>query len=107
MLSAYVQWHLKGALKPLTFTYEEHEQQPDPVEPAKRSASADKKAAAKRTTDNLQATSFRSLLTHLGTRTRNLCTHPDLGERAVLFTVDATPTPRQQRAIDLVADYKV
>ncbi|MEZ4234529.1 MAG: IS1634 family transposase [Polyangiaceae bacterium] len=107
MLAAYVQWHLKDALKPLTFTDEEQADQPDPVEPARRSESADAKAATRETDDGLPITSFRTLLTHLGTRTRNLCSHPTLGATAPRFAIDSTPTPRQQRALDLVASYKL
>lgn len=107
MLAAYVQWHLKDALRPLTFTDEARPEQADPVEPARRSKSADKKAAARETEDGVRVTSFRSLLAHLGTRTRNVCSHPALGALAQTFTVDARPSPRQQRAIELVANYVV
>jgi hypothetical protein len=107
MLAAYVQWHLKDALRPLTFTDEEPGCTANPVDPAKRSKSADAKASDRQTEDGLVVTSFRALLTHLGTRTRNVCSHAALGPDAPTFTVDATPTPRQQRAAELVAAYEV
>ena len=107
MLAAYVQWHLKDALRALTFTDEDPTDGPDPVAPSRRSPSADEKATTRTTDDGLPVTSFRALLAHLGTRTRNLCGHPAMGDSAHAFTIDALPSPRQQRALELVGAYPV
>ena len=97
MLAAYLVWHLRQAWAPLTFT-DEH--RPDPVDPARRSAGADAKAASKTTTDELPATSFTALLGHLATLTRNhlrVAGHDQAG-----FDLRAIPTPTQRRAFELI-----
>jgi hypothetical protein len=45
MLAAYLTWHLRKALAPLTYTDEQPPQQASPVAPARRSAHAAAKAA--------------------------------------------------------------
>jgi hypothetical protein len=107
MLAAYVQWHLKHALRPLTFTDEEPSQSDDPVAPAGRSRAALQKLAKRTDDDDVPITSFRSLLNHLGTRTRNECRHPAFGASASTFTIDSQPTTRQKRAAELVAGYEL
>ena len=72
MLAAYLTWHLRQALAPLTYTDENPPDRDNPVEPARRSTTAATKAARKTTTDTHLAThSYQGLLTHLGTLTRN------------------------------------
>ena len=72
MLAAYLTWHLRQALAPLTYTDEHPPDRDDPVAPARRSTHAATKAARKTTTDTgLPTHSYQGLLTHLGTLTRN------------------------------------
>ena len=97
MLAQYLTWHLRRALAPLTYTDQHPPTRDNPVAPATRSAHADTKAARHTTTEGLPVRSFRSLLEHLGTLTRNTIA---LGDRS--FDQLATPTPTQQRAFDLL-----
>lgn len=74
LLAYYVEWHRRKVLKPLLYEDEELEEardQRDPVKPAEPSASAQEKKKTHRTRSGGPAHSFASLLTHLGTRTRN------------------------------------
>jgi hypothetical protein len=65
--------------------------------PARRSASADTKAARKTGPGNQPICSFRDLLSHLATLTRN-----DLRYGQVTIPALAEPTPAQRRAFDLI-----
>ncbi|MGH7752733.1 MAG: IS1634 family transposase, partial [Gemmatimonadales bacterium] len=101
MLAAYLVWHLRRAWAPLTFTDEDRPAPADPVAPATRSEAADKKASTRTTGNGHPAYSFRSLLEHLGTLTRNdirYGTAPDLPAIPTL----AIPTPTQRQAFDLI-----
>ena len=71
MLAYYLTWHLKAAWKPLLFTDEHRPVSPDPVAKAVRSPSAQAKAQTKRTSTSQPAHSYHTLLTELGTQTRN------------------------------------
>src|SRR6185369_3968853 len=51
MLAAYLTWHLRKALAPLTFTDENPPERDNPVAPAHRSTAANTKASRKTTTD--------------------------------------------------------
>ena len=63
MLAAYLTWHMRKALAPLTFTDEHPPERDDPVAPARRSAAATTKAARKSTTDSaLPTRSYPGLL---------------------------------------------
>ncbi len=97
MLAQYLTWHLRRALAPLTYTDEHPPTRANPVAPATRSAHADHKAARHATADHQPVRSFRGLLEHLGTLTRNTIT---LGDRT--FDKISTPTATQQRAFDLL-----
>lgn len=101
MLAAHLTWHLRAALAPLTFTDEQPPHRPDPVAPARRSSAAETKAATKRTTDGLEARSFRDLLDHLGTLTRNTVAVTVAGH-TTRFEQLTVPTRTQQRAFDLL-----
>ncbi|MHB8188736.1 MAG: IS1634 family transposase [Dermatophilaceae bacterium] len=100
MLAAYLLWHLRQTWAPLTFT-DEHRPDPlDPVAPARRSKTADAKAATKTTTEHLPARSFTNLLDHLATLTRNhlrVAGHDQTG-----FDLLAVPTPTQRAAFELL-----
>jgi DDE family transposase len=97
MLAQYLTWHLRRALAPLTYTDEHPPARANPVAPATRSTTADRKAARHTTTDDLPVRSFRGLLEHLGTLTRNTIA---IGDRT--FDKISTPTETQQRAFNLL-----
>ena len=100
MLAYYVVWHMRKALAPLLF--EDHDKnnagkgRPSPVAPAKVSAAAKAKAAARKTADGLPVHSFRTLLQDLATLTRNTVSLGDAPTVAML----ARPTPLQQEVFD-------
>jgi hypothetical protein len=97
MLAQYLTWHLRRTLAPLTYTDEHPPRRDDPVAPATRSAHADRKAATHATTEHVPVRSFRGLLDHLATLTRNTIT---IGDRT--FDKISTPTETQHRAFDLL-----
>lgn len=100
MLAAYLTWHLRKALAPLTFTDEHPPQRADPVAPAQRSTAATTKAARKITTDgHLPTRSYQGLLTHLATLTRNDLRY---GENGPIVPTLSAPTDTQRRAFDLL-----
>jgi hypothetical protein len=97
MLACYLSWHLRKAWAPLTYTDENPPQRDNPVAPARRSAAADRKASRKATPAGQQARSFRDLLDHLATLTRQAIT---IGDHQVEKIT--TPTPAQRQAFDLL-----
>jgi hypothetical protein len=88
MLAAYLTWHLRQAWAPLTYADEEPPQQPNPVAPAKRPASAAAKASRQHDQDGRPYRSFQGLLAHLGTLTRNELRFPGTPARS-----PSSPTP--------------
>jgi transposase len=106
MLAYYVQWHMQEALRPLTYADEEiwnDRQTRDPVAPAERSASAQRKARTKRLDDGTPAMSFRAILKDLETIVRNTVRRPGAPESEATFFLDTRPSPAQQRVYDLLA----
>jgi len=99
MLAAYLVWHLRRAWAPLTYTDEEPQQQDNPVAPARRSAAAAAKAARKHDQDGRTYHSFRGLLAHLATLTRN---QVRFGATGTEIPVLAEPTSTQRQAFDLI-----
>jgi hypothetical protein len=97
MLACYLTWHLRKAWAPLTYADEHPPQRGNPVAPARRSPSADAKAARKTGPGNQPLRSFRDLLDHLATLTRD--TILIAGQAVDKLT---TPTPDQRRAFDLI-----
>jgi hypothetical protein len=97
MLAQYLTWHLRRTLAPLTYTDEHPPVRDNPVAAATRSTHATAKAARHTTADDLPTRSFRGLLDHLATLTRNTIT---IGDRT--FDKLSTPTPAQHRAFDLL-----
>jgi hypothetical protein len=97
MLAAYLTWHLRKALAPLTYTDEQPPARASPVAPARRSARADGKAATHASPDGQALRSFRGLLGHLGALTRSTIR---LGD--ITFEKISDPTPAQRRAFDLI-----
>ena len=103
MLAYYVEWHLRRALAPVLFDDHEREagerQRSSVVRPAQRSPAAQKKAASKRTADDLPVHSFRSLIADLGTLTVNMM---QVAEGGSTFSLLTQPTPVQQRCFELL-----
>jgi transposase len=97
MLACYLSWHLRKAWAPLTYTDEHPPARDNPVAPAHRSPAADAKATRKVTTSGEPARSFRDLLAHLATLTRDTIT---IGGHQVQKLT--TPTPAQRQAFDLL-----
>jgi hypothetical protein len=97
-LANYLVWHLRRAWAPLTYTDETPPQRTDPVAPAQRSEHADRKASRHRDADDQPLYTFRGLLTHLATLTRNHIQLPT-GHHLDQLT---TPTPVQRRAFELI-----
>jgi transposase len=99
MLAAYLTWHLRQAWAPLTYTDEEPPVQASPAAPARRSASAEAKASRQHDHDGRPYRSFRGLLAHLGTLTRN-----ELRFAGTPATVPvlAEPTSEQRQAFELI-----
>ena len=104
MLAFYVEWHMREAWRSLLFADEDLEAKAnrDPVAPAKRSQAAEEKVVTKTLADGSPAHSFRTLLADLSTIVRNTCRTPG-APNAPTFAVVTTPTPAQQRAMDLLA----
>jgi transposase len=76
VLAYYVEWRLRQVWEPLLFEDEgltEDRPRRDPVAPAKPSESARLKKKTHTTAGGLPVQSFRTLMTHLGTRCRNTC----------------------------------
>ena len=101
MLAAYLVWHLRRALAPLCFTDEAPPTRNDPVAVAQRSAAATAKASHRQLADGTPTHSFRTLLEHLATLTRNQVRFAQQ-PRPITAELLATPTPLQRRAFDLV-----
>jgi hypothetical protein len=97
MLACYLIWHLRQAWAPLTYTDEHPPARADPVTPSRRSPSAAAKAARKQGPGRQPLRTFRGLLDHLATLTRN-----DLRYGDVTIPALAEPTPGQRRAFDLI-----
>jgi hypothetical protein len=100
MLAAYVVWHLREALAPLTFTDESPPVRYNPVAPAIVSRGARTKAARKRNANGDQVCGFRELLDHLGTLTRN--TVKVTTGTTNSFDMLTTPTPLQRQVFELL-----
>ena len=99
LLACYLVWHLRKAWAPLTFTDEHPPTRDNPVAPAQRSPQAQTKASTQHDPDGNPLRSFRGLLDHLATLTRNDIHYH--GTNATVPTL-AEPTPDQRRAFDLI-----
>jgi hypothetical protein len=100
MLAAYLVWHLRRAWAPLTFTDETPPDPANPVAPAVRSDAATTKASRRTDTDNRPVRSFRALLDHLSTLTRNDIAYGTT-DGPVVPTL-TQPTDTQRRAFALL-----
>ena len=99
MLACYLTWHLRRAWAPLTFTDEDPPAQDNPVTPARRSAWAQAKASSQYDLAGQPYRSFRGLLEHLATLTRNQVRFA--GTRATVPML-AEPTGAQREAFRLL-----
>lgn len=98
MLAAYLVWHLRHTLAPLTYTDTQPPVRDNPVAPARRSAAAARKASRHRDEHNQPIRSFRTLIAHLATLTRNRIHIND-----TQFDQLTEPTPTQRRTFELLA----
>src|SRR6266516_1064588 len=99
MLACYLTWHLRRAWAPLTFTGQDPPEQDNPVTPARRSARAQAKASGQHDAAGRPYRSFRGLLEHLATLTRNQVRFA--GTRATV-PVLTEPTITQREAFELI-----
>jgi Transposase DDE domain len=97
MLACYLIWHLRQAWAPLTYTDEHPPARANPATPARRPASATAKASRKTGPGKQPIRSFRDVIDHLATLTRN-----DLRYGQAIIPALAEPTPDQRRAFDLI-----
>jgi hypothetical protein len=97
MLAAYLTWHLRHALAPLTFTDHTPPARSNPVTAAHVSPHAKLKASRQTDPDGNPIRSFRNLLRHMATLTRNTITH-----HGHTFDKITPPTPTQKRAFELI-----
>jgi hypothetical protein len=99
MLACYLTWHLRKAWAPLTFT-DQHPPAPrSPVAPAQRSLAAQAKASRQRDEHGHRYHSFRGLLDHLATLTRNDVRFAGAAATVPMLT---EPTSAQREAFDLI-----
>ena len=101
MLAEHLTWHLRRALAPLTYTDEQPPTRDNPVAPAQRSAAAARKASRHRDERDQPLRSFRGLLTHLATLSRNDIQYGRDDNAPVVPTL-AVPTPTQRRAFEIL-----
>jgi len=99
MLASYLTWHLRQAWAPLTFTDQNPPAQDNPVAPAQRSAHAQAKASYQHDQAGRPYRSFRGLLEHLATLTRNQVRFT--GATATVPML-AEPTSAQREAFELI-----
>jgi len=99
MLGCYLTWHLRRTWAPLTFTDQNPPTPADPVLPATRSAGAAAKASRQHDQTGRPYRSFRGLIDHLGTLTRNQVRFA--GTHATVPML-AEPTSTQREAFELI-----
>ena len=99
MLACYLTWHLRRALAPLTFTDQDPPQQDNPVAPARRSAAAQAKATGQHDPAGQPYRSFRGLIDHLATLTRNQVRFTGTEVAVPMLT---EPTSAQRQAFELI-----
>ena len=97
LLACHLAWHLRKAWAPLTYADEHPPARVNPVAPARRSSAGGAKASRQTTASGEPARSFRDLLGHLATLTRQTITIG--GHQIEKLT---TPTPAQRHAFDLL-----
>ena len=99
MLACYLTWHLRRAWAPLTYTDQDPPAKDNPVAPARRSPAAQAKASHQHDPAGQPYHSFRGLLEHLATLTRNQVRFA--GTTATIPML-AEPTSIQRQAFELI-----
>jgi hypothetical protein len=99
MLACYLTWHLRRAWAPLTYTDQEPPAQGNPVTPARRSTAAQAKASYQHDPAGQPYRSFRGLLEHLATLTRNQVRYTGT---QVTIAMLAEPTSAQRQAFEFI-----
>ena len=99
MLACYLTWHLRQAWAPLTYTDENPPAPGNPVTPASRSAAAQAKASGQHDPAGQPYRSFRGLLDHLATLTRNQVRFAGTELTVPMLT---EPTSAQREAFSLL-----
>jgi hypothetical protein len=99
MLACYLTWHLRRAWAPLTYTDQDPPAPDNPVAPARRSPAAQAKASYQHDPAGRPYRSFRGLLEHLATLTRNQVRFA--GTTATVPML-AEPTSTQRQAFELI-----
>ncbi len=99
MLACYLTWHLRRAWAPLTYTDQDPPEQDNPVAPARRSATAQAKASYQHDAAGQPYRSFRGLIEHLATLTRNQVRYTGTQVTIEMLT---EPTSTQRQAFQLI-----
>ena len=99
MLACYLTWHLRRAWAPLTYTDPDPPAPANPVTPARRSAAAQAKASRQHDPAGRPYRSFRGLLEHLATLTRN---QVRFAGTSITMPMLAEPTSTQRPAFKLL-----
>jgi hypothetical protein len=99
MLACYLTWHLRRAWAPLTFTDQDPPAPRNPVAPARRSAAAQANASDHYDQAGQPYRSFRGLLEHLATLTRNQVRYTGTQVTIPMLT---EPTSVQRQAFELI-----
>ena len=99
MLACYLTWHLRRAWAPLTFTDQQPPAPASPVAPARRSAAAQAKASGQYDPAGQPYRSFRGLIEHLATMTRNQVRFAGTSATVPML---AEPTGTQREAFPLL-----
>jgi hypothetical protein len=99
MLACYLTWHLRRAWAPLTFTDQNPPVPGNPVAPARRSTAAQAKASYQHDPAGQPYRSFRGLLEHLATLTRNQVRYTGTDVTIAMLT---EPTSAQRQAFELI-----
>ena len=109
MLAYYVEWHMRQAWRELMFADEDQAAKAvrDPVAPAKRSEAAMKKVCSRTLEDGTPTHSFQTLLRELEMIVRNTCRTPKSANDAPTFQITTTPSDKQKRALELIAQIKM
>ena len=104
MLAYYVEWHMRRALAPMLFEDDDKpaaaRRRRSAVAKALRSEKAERKAHTKLAADGSPVHSFQTLLEDLATLAKNTLQPKDGSAKP--FEMITTPTPLQQRALDLL-----
>jgi hypothetical protein len=99
MLACYLTWHLRRAWAPLTSTDQDPPAPGNPVAPARRSAAAQAKASGQHDPAGQPYRSFRGLIEHLATLTRNQVRYTGTDVTIEMLT---EPTSTQRQAFELI-----